>query len=324
MKKILLVTIFILSIFDFSNAKVQENDSLKADSKLSSQKTSVIQNQESKIDSEVYYKLMYENAKESNSKLLALLTTALTVIIAVIVAIIGSSFFYNYRFNKKEFELLTKENSNRIGAVQKDLMKETKIKIDEITENNKEKISEEFIQISETYKTNFDTLKDSLKTIITSFKQDVDKNIINHDKAIESIVETIDEIENKAKEDLKLNEKSLKIDILDIKAELYYMKKWYSLALSSFIDQANLCVETNNSWKLEYIVGDIIKSMEKTIEGKSTITPSTKLNIEKLLPHIPDYLSDKRKKIKDDSKNIIIEEIKFKNRNFANRLGGRI
>lgn len=263
------------------------------------------------INSENYYKLLYENSKNESEKYVSLLTTALTVIIALIIAIIGSSFFYNYRFNKKEFELITTETTDKIKEIQKELLKESKVEIESLTKDNKVKINEEFGKISETYKTNFETLKDSLNTILVSFKNDVDKRLDYHDEKIKELENSISVLEKKAKEDLKLNEKSLNIDVLDIKGEVYVMKGWDSLALSTFVDQANLCVETNNKWRLKYIVDDIENSINKIIEKHGTMTTATKLNIEKLIPEIPTNLSDKMKNINENYKKITIKDIKI-------------
>lgn len=260
------------------------------------------------VDAENYYRLLYENSKKETEKYVTLLTTALTVIIALIIAIVGSSFFYNYRFNKKEFELITNETADKIKEVQKDLIRQTKEEIEILTKGNKERINEEFGKISDTYKTNFDTLKDSLNTILMSFKQDADKRLDMHDKTLEELEKAISTLEETAKEDLKLNEKALKIDLLDIKGELYVMKGWHSLALSSFVDQANLCVETNNKWQLKFIVADIISSINKSIEKDDSITTSTKLNIDKLLPEIPPSLSDMKKNIEENYKKLKVKD----------------
>jgi exonuclease VII large subunit len=248
------------------------------------------------------------------------LTTSLTVIIAVIVAIIGSSFFYNYRFNRKEYELLTKETTNKIEEVQKQLLKDSRAEISKMSENNQKVIEKEFEQISKTYQTNYDTIKDSLKTIVTAFKQNIDESIHKQSEEFKSLEEQVEELEERAKDDIKVNEKNLKIDILDIKAELYFMKEWYSLALSNYVDQAILCIETNKTWLLKYVAGDIIKSIERVLEKNDTMTSSTKLNIEKILPKLPSYISDKKKKIEDSYKKITIKEVEFLDRGLGNGL----
>jgi hypothetical protein len=260
------------------------------------------------LDAENYYRLLYDNSKKETEKYVNLLTTALTVIVALIIAIVGSSFFYNYRFNKKEFELITNETADKIKEVQKELIRQTKEEIEVLTKENKERLNEEFGKISDTYKTNFDTLKDSLKTILMSFRQDVDKRLDAHDKTFKELENAISTLEETAKENLKFNEKGLKIDLLDIKGELYVMKGWHSLALSCFVDQANFCIETYNKWRLEFIVDDIVSSINKVIEDDDTITTSIKLNIEKLIPEIPASLSDKKKSIEENYKKLKIKD----------------
>jgi hypothetical protein len=305
MKHILTTLIFLFisfNSFSINDTTIQIEDKKKNIAPLTQSENNTT------VDAENYYRLLYENSKSETEKYVNLLTTALTVIIALIIAIVGSSFFYNYRFNKKEFELITNETADKIKEVQNELIRQTKEEIEILTKENKERINEEFGKISDTYKTNFDTLKESIKTILMSFKQDIDKRLETHDKTLEELEAAISTLEETAKEDLKLNEKSLKIDLLDIKGELYVMKGWNSLALSSFVDQANLCVETNNKWRLEFIVGDIISSINKVIEKDDTITTATKLNIEKLIPEIPPSLSDKKKSIEENYKKIKIKD----------------
>lgn len=304
-----ILTTLILLLFMFSTYSFNDTTEIDPKPKAADLKTQT-ESDKSKIDAENYHRLLYENSKKESDKYISLLTTALTVIIALIIAIIGSSFFYNYRFNKKEFELITTETADKIKEVQKELLRQTKGEIENLTKENREKINEEFGKISDTYKTNFETLKDSLKTILMSFKQDVDKKLDSHDKTINELENSISALEESAKKDLKLNEKSLKIDLLDIKGDLYVMKDWYGLALSTFVDQANLCVETGNKWRLEFIVDDIENAIDKIIEKNDTMTTSTKLNIEKLLTEIPSNLSNKKKIIQEKYKRVIIKDYK--------------
>lgn len=305
-KEIIIVLILFISSIAIAN-KTVINQTEKTQQTEQSYKDNVsVQN------SELYYKLLYENSKETNSKLLSLLTTSMTVVIAVILAIIGSSFFYNYRFNKKEYELLTKETTNKLEEVQKNLLNETRIEVQKISESNKKEIESYFVQISETYKTNYETFRDSVKSIIETYNNGTKESISRQEESIDSVNKKIGELEKKYKEDIKANSKQIMIDILGIKADFYYMKSWYSLALSNYVKQCHLCIETNQSYQLKYITSDIIRSIDKTIESKKTITSSNKKDIERLITALPDSVLDKKRTIQEKYEKIEIKDIDFK------------
>jgi hypothetical protein len=315
MKKLIFLLIVFLPIISLADSTLIQNESVVTPIEDQVETKDIASKQN--IESVSYYKLLYENSKESNSKLLSLLTAAMVIIIAVILAIIGSSFFYNYRFNKKEYELLTKENINRIEEAQKKLLEASRTEIEKISENNKKEIEKKFTQISETYRTNFETIKDSIKTIVTSFKQSIDENLKKQSEAFDTLEKQVEQLQTTAQNDIKVNEKNFKIDILEIKAELYFMKEWYSLALSNFVDQGLLCVDTSQYISLIIVAPNIIKSIEKVIERDDTITISTKLNIEKLLTSLPNFISIEKKKIEETYKKIKIKEIEIPERGFG-------
>lgn len=271
----------------------------------------IVQTKSETTNSSEYYKMLYENTQDANSKLLSLLTTAMTVVIAVIIAIIGSSFFYNYKFNKKEYELLTKETTNLLEEAQKNLLKETRLEIIKMAELNKKEIETNFTQLSETYKTNYETFRDSIKSIIEAYNNSNKEILIKQEEEIENINKKIAKLEEKSKQDIDFNSKKLKIDILGIQADLYFMKNWFSLALSNYVNQCLLCIENNQHWQLKFVADDIVKSIEKTIQSQKTITGSVKRNIEKLISVLPDSVLDKKKKIEDEYLKIQVKEIKF-------------
>lgn len=87
------------------------------------------------------------------------------------------------------------------------------------------------------------------------------------------------------------------------------MKDWYSLALGAFLDQASICIELNQTWRLEYSLKDLIYCMEKVIEKGDTITPNRKSDIELLLTKLPANYKVEANKIKGLTTKIIIKEI---------------
>lgn len=267
-----------------------------------------------------YYKNMYENAKETNDKLLNLLVTALTILIGVIIAIIGSSIFYNYRFNKKEYELLTKETTNKLNQAQDELKQKTKVEIDKLIEKTNSQIDKKFDQISDTYKSNYETIRESLKTIVLSFKEDIESKQNDFSKKIEKLENQSENSLEDIKSTIDHNDKRLELDIYDLRGMLYMHKKWYSNALYVYVDKSLLCIELNSTYQLEFNLPNLIEAIEKTIETKGTITSNTKSKIEKLLKEIPDYFSQEKEIISKLYPEIIIKELEPSKRNVTSDL----
>lgn len=304
MKKILLFLFLGLSFIVYPNETLTKDENIvRTNSSISTQS-----NVEKSTNSHEYEQL-YLNQKETNEKLLSLLTTALTLIVGIIIAIIGTSIFYNYRFNKKEYELLTRENQSTINEIHNNLKEETIKTVDKLLDKLSQENDKKFDQINESYKSNYDALRDSLKTIITHFKEDYDNRISESKSRIEELEKENKEISDNLKSDLRFNEKQIRKDLLDIQGELYKLKDWSSLALGSFTDQAILCIETNNQWQLEYVLTDIIEQIEKVISKNDTITPERKRRIEFLLSELPNEYKIEKDKIKDKYKKITIKEI---------------
>lgn len=293
--RVILILTILISVNAFGNSAISKVDTVKVTYNLPPENNNL--------------RDLYDNQKETNDKLLSLLTTSLTLIVGIIIAVIGTSIFYNYRFNKKEYELLTKENKNTLNEMHNELIASTNSKLEKTIENFTSEIDKRFEQINNTYKTNIETIKESLNTIVLLFRKDIDKQIDGITKQIEANSSEIKDFSDTAKKDVQYNAKSLKKDLLDLQGEIYIMKEWYTLALNTFVNQGLLCVELNQTWQLEYILGDIINAMMKVIEKDNSITPDNKKDIEKLLPTIPDYLSREKEVITKNYQKIKIKEI---------------
>jgi hypothetical protein len=261
------------------------------------------------------YKMLYDETRMYNSKLLSLLQAAFGILIAVILAILGSSIFYNYRFNKKEYELLNKESRRLLEESQVVLIEKSREEINKLIEKLNNEIDKKFTGISETYKVNYEAIKDSINTIILSFKSDIDKHLQNSMKDIIELKEENKKLNENIEKGISTNEKSIRQDLYEIRGMLYTMREWYSLALSSYISKALLCIELGQTWFFEYVADDIISSIEKCIEKKETITPYNKTELEKVLSGFPEHLKDRKMKIEKEYKKIEVKEINLPKRN---------
>jgi hypothetical protein len=245
------------------------------------------------------YKILYENANSDREKLTSLLETAFTIIIAVIIAIIGSSFFYNYRFNKKEFELLNKESKIRLDEAQKEVLEKNEKTIETIISKMDSEIQSRFEQLTDNNKTNIDTIKESLGTILSTYKSELDKEIEDFKAEIKVIKEEYKNRNELLEKELTRNDKDLKKEIYDLRGDVYAIKGWNSLALSYYVQQALLCIELNQKWQIEYIAGDIVSMLQASIEKLDTIASYDRDNIEKLLKDFPTHLVSEKRKIEE-------------------------
>ncbi|OFX87818.1 MAG: hypothetical protein A2W99_16010 [Bacteroidetes bacterium GWF2_33_16] len=317
MKNFLLILLLVFSLTTVG----QETKHSKTESKLENDKTEALQSDKNNALSEKepkedkLYQVMYEDSKSINSKLLTLLTNSLTVIIAVIIAIIGSSFFYNYRFNKKEYELLTKETTNKIEEAKSKMLEETKREIEKYTDYSKDKIDERFTQIKESNKSNIDTIKESLNTIISSFKQEFDSKQETQSKKIELVEKEISRLDKSTDENITLREKELRFSILDLQGQVYELREWFSLCLTTNVRRALLANEIHRQWQFEYILPDIVDLIDKVLKKNDSITSNNKYDIEKLMEIIPSQFESYKKKIADSYGKIRIQEVDLPKKN---------
>ena len=285
---VLIGFIFCLSINVFAN-----NDAvIEKDSSLIKKGQSAVTN---KINNESNsYTLLYENQKETNDKLLQLLTNSLLIIVSIIVAVIGTSIFYNYRFNKKEYELLVKENRNDLEVAKIQVIEQSRLEFIKLTENINIEINKRFDEINSKYSTNFDVTRTSFDKIIDSFKKDFDERISFFKEDLDTYKKEMSDQRRNIKKELSFTEKKFENEILDLKGMVYTIKEYYGLAIANYVDKALNSIELKKDWELKFILDDIQRSINQTIQKGDDISPRTKKAIEVLISKIPNSLKEKR------------------------------
>lgn len=226
-----------------------------------------------------YYKLLYQNSKESNDSYKSLLQWTFGISLAFLIAIIGSQIFFNYRLNKKEIDYIIKDIDEKILELENKLVEKVQNKFDELDESlkislvqnqkeNKETIEAKFKSQEETSKAKFELLEKMTSFEIRDIQNQLDKTAL-----------------------------SLKEDIIKNKGDLWKLKGVESNALSSFIEV--FFIKKKLNYEIKYILDDIIAILKDLEE----IHESDFKKLKDLYEGIKVSHKDKAEKINDLIKN---------------------
>lgn len=225
------------------------------------------------------YKLLYENAKETNGKILDTIYWALGGILAVILFILGTNIYFNFRVNKKEIE-----------DIKNKLYIEMSEKNNIVLQSYKEELNEEFRCFSDNQslqiknlKSGFDEKTESIKEIIKALEKDINK--------------TFNETNIRIK---KENDEAL-IELYEVQAKVHSINKNYVTALRSYISKAMVQVELSRN--LQCTLGDILEVL-----NNCEYTPwHSQKEFQIFINKIPDEYLLQKQKIEDAIKNLPIK-----------------
>jgi len=179
------------------------------------------------------YKLLYENSKENNEKILSTVQWTIGLSIGFLVAILGGQIFFNWRINKKEIEYINKDMEEKIGELKAELIKS---------------LADE----SKTQDAKIISLSDKVeKDLLVKIKDEFEKNNkLNdlHNKLRDFEIES-------ARNDIKNGIKELKIDVEKVEGDIWKIKGVEANALSSYLRTAFLQLELKR--EVKYILDDI-------------------------------------------------------------------
>jgi hypothetical protein len=243
------------------------------------------------------YKLLYENQKEANDKILQTVYWSLGGVLAVLLLIIGSNIFFNIRFNKKEVELITAEMLKKLEEAKHTYFTEVSQRIEAATTDLRKVIDLDKQELSKTYQELIKSYSDNLNQQIETLKKAYEEKANLLTKQIERSERMADHQNDIIKSTINRETKLLKRDILKNDAEIWVLKGYHGLALTSFIRLAKLDFEIKYDWAFKYNADDIIRSLEKV----DSITPEASAELNSVLE-----LAKEKYKIKTDKiKNIL-------------------
>gem|GEM_PF-5583141 len=238
----------VIGITCFRRVKQVENDIYK----MQSQRTSYIQS--TSITEGDAYKLMYENLKDTNSRIIDTIYWALSAIGATIFAIIGANVFFNMNINKKEINSIKDNLTANIEEIKSDMNNYIQSRIDEYIKKSDDKLNGDIIKVEKDQKAQNELLSERTNSKVDSITEKL-TNIINiNDKKQDGKYEELNRI-------IKNNIVDIKIDLYDCIAEQCDMKKVYTNAAIFYVRKGEMIIDRKRD--LEVTLKQLIEVLEK-------------------------------------------------------------
>lgn len=223
------------------------------------------------------YKLMFENIKYSNDKILDTIYWSLGGIMVAIFALLGTNFY----FNKNKFDNLSQKNKNDIDSFSQQTKKELQEKITEKIDAYKKEIRYESLKVNEINQQQIKIFSDGFNSqlinIETKYKESTDKL----KKSIEDNAQTASKSNDNIKNLIEKKYNLTKIEILKLESDSWFIKKVYANALTSLIKKMTLEIEAQKS------ISTSISDMVKVLENMNTISTYDKKSLNDLIQIIP-------------------------------------
>jgi uncharacterized membrane-anchored protein YhcB (DUF1043 family) len=205
------------------------------------------------------YKILYENSKSANDRLITTIHLIIGVVITFLIALFGTQFLFNFKLKKEEIHSIKTELDKKISNSNFDFIKQINTLY-----NDKEKLFRQDFNL---------------------FKQEISKNI---DVRLFDEHKSINLNFDKCKQDTETVKSALeyKIEHVDIKLEknigdVWDLKGVKANALARYTTTAIL--ELKNGHEIKYTLSDIVTIINKEIE----ITEGRKNELDNLISLLP-------------------------------------
>lgn len=279
----LYLIIMLLFILMFTNIALTETKELET--------INLNESNSSNISESEAYKLLYENSKENNRKILSTIYWALSGIFGVVIAIIGINLFFNMRINKDEIERFDNKIENEFKRIERDTNKQIIKMFEDYSKENKQYIKEKFEILFQKQEEQFENFEEKNSLKLNNIQNKLKNKIKNNNKKINDLNDDFDKQINSLINDIEENEKRKEIQIHGLEAELWSIKGTNKNVLSRLIKKANLEIELESS--LTHTLGKLEEVM-KNIDDFSTYD---KTDINKLIRKIPDEYKIQKKEL---------------------------
>lgn len=210
----------------------------------------------SKVEPIEPYKILYEHQNEWNDKILNTIYWSLWISVTLVAGIIFSSFFFNFRFNKKEFELLKSETTAELNK-----------KLDEIISNKINEIRHESKSWEENYKTLLNSYSDNFWDRINGIKEEYRSHKESTESQLNEMRKTFQNELNMIQKDFEYRVKSLQRSSLWDAANFWESKPHFYIALNRYIDILDIDIKERNKdwWQFTLrSIADCLESIQKT------------------------------------------------------------
>lgn len=222
-----------------------------------------------KNDKDKVYKLLYDNSKENNEKIVSTIQWSIGLVATFIFALLGSQIFFNYRVSKEEINSIRSDLDDNFSSLKLEVIKT----INEDSKKHKEKISREF-----------EKLEDNIE-------RSTDIRFEEKDKLFDSKYEVLDKKYSALKDILEFKISILESELEKVTGHVWDLRGVKVNALRRFISTANSEIDIGIT--PEFTLGDI-----KTVLNKMTEIEKNE-DLEKLLKKIPDEHKIIRDEIQD-------------------------
>jgi hypothetical protein len=233
-----ITVIIIFTFLTFNLSTAQKN---KVNTKVPTAQEVISSPKISLSESEAY-KLLYENAKENNDRILTTIHSMIGLSIGFLLTILGTQIFFNWRINKKEIDYIKKDIDEKITELKSSLIKDLAL-----TNKDQEEKTNKFFEKQE---------KDFLNRI--NIELDKTKNLLDIRDELTNL--KISSVKNESSNEIK----ALKINVEKNEGDLWKIKGVESNALSSYLRTALLQIELGR--EVKYILDDIISILENLKE----------------------------------------------------------
>lgn len=212
------------------------------------------------------YKLLYENAIESQNRLIATVRWAVGIVITIVIAVIGAQIFFNYRISKQE-------------------IKELKSEVEQSQRNR-------FNEFTEEQNSKIESVEREIDRKIGEFRDRQDERFSNLNRLVDLRIDQESNIVDRLQDRLKRDHNRLKAEIGRNSARLWRLEDVPSNALVSYIEAAQILQAQGRN--LEYIlddISDLITDMDSALD-------TTIKDAERFLSQLPEDYSDRASRIK--------------------------
>lgn len=205
------------------------------------------------------YKMLYENSKESNNRLISTIRWVIGIVVAFLLALIGSQVFFNIRISKREIDNIKKDLDTKSSALKEELLKN-------INEGNRDNIKQ------------YQAYENKIGNMV---KEEIQRRFEEKSKYLETKMtgyeKNIEMIEREMKNDIKY----LEIDIRKNEGDLWNLRGVKANALARYVETANLKIELKGT--VEHSLDDIIEVLSKM----DSIHKMDYSHLESLIKKIP-------------------------------------
>jgi len=253
---------------------------------------------DSELTKEDYYKLLYENTKDSNEMILNTVYWSIGSLFTILLVLVGGNVIVNYRLNEKKVEAIRREVINEINNLKIESSKTASEFMTVSLENIKARLDADVRDINKTITEQTQSLYQATIKNIESVSKNMDatlkENEVKVEKTLTQLKRMIDE--NSARDHKKENESRLRL--LEIQGEIDLLQGHPTNALNKFLEHAKLSLELGRS--LDYPV----KTLLDTIEKCTWIWPTFLPNLIKFCDMLPSEYALQVEKIKENVKKL--------------------